>query len=169
MSRAFVKDDGPDQAPIIPPRPPLPAGVTNYVTPRGLSLLKAERTRLEKQKSSLKSESESQRSVLIQQIADLQKRISSAHVVTPPPEPPSSVRFGVTVSLMFEDERRRKLTIVGVDEADPEKDLIAFTSPIARAITGKEAGATVHLKTPIGEDIFVIDTISLPTSNPITE
>ena len=46
MSRGFVKEDDQEEAPFIPPRASLPAGVTNYVTARGMQLLLEERTQL---------------------------------------------------------------------------------------------------------------------------
>jgi len=39
MSKAFTKDDDSPEPVLIPPRAPLPDGVPNYVTPRGLALL----------------------------------------------------------------------------------------------------------------------------------
>ena len=38
--------DGHDEPPLVPSRPPLPAGAPNYVTPRGLAALREERRRL---------------------------------------------------------------------------------------------------------------------------
>ena len=42
MSKAFTKEDAPDVPLLVPPRAALPPGVPNYVTPRGLRLLRAE-------------------------------------------------------------------------------------------------------------------------------
>ena len=42
MSRAFLKDDAVQDAVLIPPRAPLAPGAVNYVTARGLGLLRAE-------------------------------------------------------------------------------------------------------------------------------
>ena len=46
MSRAFVKDESWEE-PVVAPRAPLPDGVPNYVTPRGLQLLRDEQATLE--------------------------------------------------------------------------------------------------------------------------
>ena len=43
MSRGFVKEEDQEEAPFIPPRAALPAGVTNYVTPLGLKALQREK------------------------------------------------------------------------------------------------------------------------------
>lgn len=53
MSRAFVKEDDQEEAPFIPPRAPLPAGVNNYVTLEGLKELNLEKEKLEKEKESV--------------------------------------------------------------------------------------------------------------------
>lgn len=163
MSRAFVKDDGPDEPPIVPPRPPLPAGVTNYVTPRGLKLLVDERNKLESKRASLSSKvddtAKREITVVNQQLVEINKRIGSARVVKPSDDRPDTVRFGTTPSLRYADGTVRTLTIVGVDEADPARDRIPFTSPVARAITGKSIGSKVPIKTPSGEDLVIIESI----------
>ena len=40
MNKAFTKDDTSHEPVLIPPRAPLPEGLVNYVTPRGLSALR---------------------------------------------------------------------------------------------------------------------------------
>lgn len=47
MSSAFLKNETADAPVVIPARAPLPQGTTNYVTPRGLALLRAKLTKLE--------------------------------------------------------------------------------------------------------------------------
>lgn len=47
MSKAFTSEETPDDPIVVPARAPLPPGVPNYVTPRGLALLRAERATLE--------------------------------------------------------------------------------------------------------------------------
>lgn len=42
MSRAFLKNESADDPVVIPARAPLPAGAANYVTPRGLAMLRDE-------------------------------------------------------------------------------------------------------------------------------
>ena len=54
MSKAFTKDEAWEE-PIIPPRAPVPAGVPNYVTSRGLSRLRAELAALEADRHGLEA------------------------------------------------------------------------------------------------------------------
>ena len=61
------------------------------------------------------------------------------------------VVFGTTVELEgAEDGVRVTYQVVGEDEADIRQGLIAITSPIARALVGKEEGDTVNVQAPGG-------------------
>ena len=52
------------------------------------------------------------------------------------------VEFGTTVTFRL-DGRKRSLTIVGDDEADPAEGLVAFSAPLARAMMDAEEGEYV--------------------------
>lgn len=150
MSRGFVREDDQEEAPFVPPRAPLPDGVTNYVTERGLQRLHAEREQLEAERSSLQGNDDERRraQVIINGRLDLlNERIASARVVVPETGA-DDVRFGTTVELLVvikgRTENRRRFTIVGVDEASVADERIAFTAPIARALIGKKVGAVVE-------------------------
>jgi transcription elongation factor GreA len=61
------------------------------------------------------------------------------------------VTFGATVVLIdVESDERITYTIVGEDEADVNQGLISVTSPVARAIMGREEGASVEVRVPKG-------------------
>ncbi|MDZ4321785.1 MAG: GreA/GreB family elongation factor, partial [Phenylobacterium sp.] len=61
------------------------------------------------------------------------------------------VKFGATVSLVDEDtEEESRYQIVGEHEADVKAGRISISSPIARAIIGKEIGDVVEVNTPGG-------------------
>jgi len=140
LSKAFTReDDGAEPAPLVAPRAPLPEGVPNYVTERGLAQLRAELAVLPAQRASAERR------------AELERRIASAEVVPPPAEPRGTVRFGATITLDGRGGRRR-YQIVGVDEAAAAEGKIAFVSPLARAVLGRSAGDTVHVRTPRGEE-----------------
>lgn len=65
---------------------------------------------------------------------------------------PKKVIFGATVILLnLNTEAEVTYQIVGVDEADLKQNLISVSSPIARAIIGKEVGSVVEVRTPGGE------------------
>lgn len=60
--------------------------------------------------------------------------------------------FGVTVSLInLDTDADVTYRIVGEDEADIKAGRISVTSPIARALIGKEEGDVVLVKTPGGD------------------
>jgi transcription elongation factor GreA len=65
--------------------------------------------------------------------------------------------FGSTGELE-DDETGTKVTyqIVGEDEADLKKGLINISSPIARALIGKEEGDTAVVQAPGGEKHYEI-------------
>ena len=101
MSRGFVKEDDQEEAPFIPPRAPLPDGVPNLVTPRGLRHLLEERSRLEEQRTSIGgSEMERRRSQaeIDGRLALLNERIRTARPMEPGAGMPSEVRFGTKAS-----------------------------------------------------------------------
>jgi transcription elongation factor GreA len=61
------------------------------------------------------------------------------------------VVFGTTVELLKEDsDESVTYKIVGEDEADIQQAKISVTSPIARALIGKEEGEIVDITTPGG-------------------
>ena len=141
MSRGFVKESDQEELPFIPPRAPLPQGAVNYVTPAGLRALEEEAAGLEAEKDNLSSDDEDEvrrhRTIQDAKLAPLRARIASARVIKPEDQPAEEVRFGATVTLTFLATRKQKtVQIVGVDAANTRAGKIAFTSPIARAITG---------------------------------
>ncbi|MFZ0490641.1 MAG: GreA/GreB family elongation factor [Salegentibacter sp.] len=148
MSRGFVKEEDQEEAPIIPPRAALPAGVTNYVTPGGMEELLAERKELEKERAGLEIIDETERrraqAVIDGKMSLLNERINSARVLKPEDQPQDEVRFGATVHLKDAKGKFQEFAIVGVDEADVKKQKIAFVAPIARAVTGKKEGETTE-------------------------
>jgi transcription elongation factor GreA len=67
------------------------------------------------------------------------------------------VVFGATVELENEENGERvRYQIVGEDEADLKLGLINISSPIARALIGKEEGDTAVVQAPGGEKSFEI-------------
>jgi transcription elongation factor GreA len=59
--------------------------------------------------------------------------------------------FGATVDLSDEDSGNEvTYQIVGDDEADINQGMISISSPIARALIGKEAGEAVEVRVPDG-------------------
>ena len=72
-------------------------------------------------------------------------------MIDPSGQSPDQVRFGATVVLM-DGESGEEITyrIVGEDEADVSAGMISVTSPVARALLGQGAEATVSVRVPRG-------------------
>jgi transcription elongation factor GreB len=146
VSRAFVKEDARSDAELVPPRPPLPDGVENLVTPRGWRLLHEERDALQGERARLDAAG-APVDVVEERLEALLARIASARV-TPADGRDGVVRFGATVDvdvLGGQRPARQRLTLVGVDEADPMAGRVAFVSPIGRALLGARIGDEVTI------------------------
>ncbi|TFH85704.1 transcription elongation factor GreA [Billgrantia azerbaijanica] len=86
-------------------------------------------------------------------IQEIESKLSSAQVIDVTKLPKTGkVIFGVTVELInLDTDEEVAYRIVGEDEADIKAGRISVTSPIARALIGKEEGDSVVVKTPGGE------------------
>ena len=85
-------------------------------------------------------------------IKELEDRLSRADVIDPTKLTGTRIAFGATVTVL-ETETDKELTyqIVGADESDVDRNRISVTSPIARALLGKEPGDEVSVRTPGGK------------------
>ena len=91
------------------------------------------------------------------QIAEIEDRMARAQVIDVSKLSGSQVKFGATVSLLDEDtEQESRYQIVGDHEADVKAGKISISSPIARAIIGKENGDVVEVSTPAGVKAYEI-------------
>ena len=60
------------------------------------------------------------------------------------------ITFGTKVNVYDENsDKKIVFSIVGPYEANLEKGLISISSPIARALLGKEEGSRVEVNTPV--------------------
>ncbi|MGC4393864.1 transcription elongation factor GreA [Hydrogenophaga sp. T2] len=85
-------------------------------------------------------------------IAEVEGKLSAAQIIDPATlDAGGRVVFGATVDLEDEDSGATvTYQIVGEDEADLKKGLINISSPIARALIGKEEGDTAEVQAPGG-------------------
>jgi transcription elongation factor GreA len=92
-------------------------------------------------------------------IQEIEAKLSDARVIDVTTIPASGkVIFGVTVSLINCDtDEQKTYKIVGDDEADIKQSKISVSSPIARALIGKEEGEVVIVKTPGGDVEYEIE------------
>ena len=93
----------------------------------------------------------------------LTKRLELAEVVDPAAQTNrDQVFFGATVLYVNQDGEECRVTIVGVDEAEPLQGKISWVSPVARALTKSRVGDLVTLRTPGGIEELDILEISYP-------
>ena len=157
MSRAFVKeqDDQADrETPVRPQSPHI-----NYVTPRGLALLrqKVEELAAARQTLAGREDLSSQPALreLDRELAYYSERLSRA-VRVEPRMADDAVHFGASVCVEDATGERMTVVIVGEDEADIKEGRISVTSPIARALIGKREGDVAVVQAPGGVREFDI-------------
>ncbi len=129
----------------------LPQGVPNYVTKEGLEALKEELKALQSER--IKAGDDYITANFIDAtIKLLVDRINNAVEVDLSKSKKDTVSFGAWVRY-----NGRVVRIVGVDEADVNKGLISFISPIAKALIGKKVGDVIELK---GSDRIKVEEVS---------
>ena len=94
-------------------------------------------------------------------ILELEGKVAAAEVIDVAKlEPSDRIVFGVTVDLEdLETEEVLTYTIVGTDESDVKGGKISVTSPLGRALVGKESGDEVSVETPRGTRRFAIEDV----------
>lgn len=91
-------------------------------------------------------------------IAHLQGIVARAHIVEVGKINSERIIFGATVTLK-DPERDTTITyqIVGEEESDHREGKISYTSPIGKALIGKESGDTVVVKAPKGDIEYEVE------------
>jgi transcription elongation factor GreB len=179
VSKAFTKEsDGDDEAEDQPQG--LPPGTKNYIRPQGFAALKAELAHLHKVErpkvvevvswaagNGDRSENgdylygKKRLREIDRRIRFLTKRMESAHVVDPDQQKKrDQVFFGATVTYANGKDEEITVTIVGIDEADLERGLISWISPVARALLKAFEGDSVPVRTPSGVEMIEVVAIS---------
>lgn len=94
-------------------------------------------------------------------IADIEGKLSNAQIIDiSTVNANGRVVFGATVDIVSEDSGQQvTYQIVGEDEADIKISKISISSPIARALIGKEAGDIIAVQAPGGVREFEIVSI----------
>ncbi len=90
-------------------------------------------------------------------VIELEDKLSRADVIDVNKLSGNTVKFGATVKLLDEDtEDEVAYKIVGDDEADVKDGKVSVSSPIARALIGKEVGDSVEVTAPAGAKAYEI-------------
>ncbi|UAL09669.1 MULTISPECIES: transcription elongation factor GreA [Caulobacter] len=91
------------------------------------------------------------------QIAEIEDKIARAQVIDVSKLSGKQIKFGATVSVIDEDtEDEARYQIVGEHEADVKSGRISVSSPLSRAMIGKEVGEVVEVNTPGGVKAYEI-------------
>ncbi len=156
MSRAFVNEDAaaPAEPQSLPTRPI--SGARNLVTARGLArideTLAHHRDALAAAHASGDAEAATREERELRYWA---ARRATAELGEPRADA-ETVGFGALVTVRDESGSLRRYRIVGEDEGEPEAGLIAWTTPVARALLGSSVGDIRTL--PRGEiEVVAID------------
>src|SRR3954447_17096284 len=90
-------------------------------------------------------------------IKDLEDKLSRAEVIDPSKLSGTKVAFGAKVRLSnLDTEEESVYRLIGADEADLDQGSISITSPLARALIGREVGDEVKVRMPAGERVYEI-------------
>lgn len=94
-------------------------------------------------------------------IQEIEGKLAEARIIDVTQIPKTGkVIFGVTVKLVnVETEEELTWRIVGDDEADVKQRKISISSPVARALIGKEEGDVAVVRTPAGEVEYEIEDV----------
>ena len=173
MNKAFVKEsDNDDDDDLGPEAVQLPAGTKNYITTQGYHQLRAELAQLmtverpsvvqivswaasngDRSENGDYLYGKKRLREIDRRMRFLTKRLEIAEVVEPADQPnKDQVFFGATVVYCDKKGEEFRVTIVGVDEAEPLNGRISWISPVARALLKARSGDTVSLRTPAGID-----------------
>jgi transcription elongation factor GreA len=93
-------------------------------------------------------------------IKELDDKLARAEVIDISKLSGKKVRFGATVTLIDMDSEGKTIyKIVGEDEANVKNGKISITSPLARALIGKEAGEDAEVAAPSGARAYEISKV----------
>ena len=99
-----------------------------------------------------------QQGFIERRIKEIEGKLSNAQIIdVTTVNAKGRIVFGCTVKLLDEQTGKEiAYKIVGEDEADIKIGLISFTSPIARALIGKNEGDEVSFAAPVGDKYYEV-------------
>jgi transcription elongation factor GreB len=176
MSKAFVREDAPEEDDDEAEASPLPAGSKNYMTPACHARLTAELEHLVRRErpevvsvvswaagNGDRSENgdyiygKKRLREIDRRIRFLTRRLAYSQIIDPAAqEDTERVYFGATVTVLDEDGEEAAYSIVGMDEADPSRGRISWIAPLARALLKGREGDTVRFQSPGGLRVLEI-------------
>jgi transcription elongation factor GreA len=95
--------------------------------------------------------------IIAAQIRDMEDKLSRVEIIDPAKLSGTRVIFGATVTIMDPDtDEEQTLQIVGQDEADTKLNKISYTSPLAKALIGRELDDDIFVNTPRGKREYLV-------------
>ena len=93
-------------------------------------------------------------------IAEIESTIAQAEVINVSSLVGKEIKFGATVGVIDEDSKQESTyQIVGESESDIENNKLSITSPLARALIGKEKENVVEFNSPKGIKTYKIKSV----------
>ena len=93
-------------------------------------------------------------------ISELDDKLARADIIDISKLGGKKIRFGATVTIMDVDsEEKFTYKIVGEDEANVKEGKISITSPLARAMIGKEEGDEAEVAAPSGARAYEVSKV----------
>ncbi|NQZ29796.1 MAG: transcription elongation factor GreB [Oceanospirillaceae bacterium] len=80
----------------------------------------------------------------------LAKRLDDINIIEHIPENTNVIVFGAWVTLLDEDDKLKRIRIIGPDEIDSSGTLVSMDSPLAKALFKKSVGDEAELHKPDG-------------------
>ena len=129
--------------------------------PRIVSAIKEAREKGDLKENAEYHAAREEQSFMEGRIKDIEAKLSNAHIIDIKTMPASTkVIFGSTVVLVnLDDGKKVTYSLVGEDEADLKIGKISITSPLARALIGKNQGDMIELKMPSGVTEYEISKV----------
>ena len=92
-------------------------------------------------------------------IGDIESKVSRAQIIDPATLTGDKVVFGSTVTLLDDDDKPIKYQIVGETEANAAGGRISYSSPLARAMIGKQVEEEIEVTVPSGDKFYLVQKI----------
>jgi transcription elongation factor GreB len=181
MSKAFTKESDQEEELDAPADAELLAlpQKKNYMTPKGFAKLKAElHELLNKTRPDIvqvvswaagngdRSENgdylygKKRLREIDRRIRFLSKRLEIAEVIDPTQVKAEKIQFGATVIYQNEDEIKKTISIVGIDESVPGEGKVSWISPLAKVLLNQQVGDVVTFISPKCEEDLEILNVS---------
>ena len=93
-------------------------------------------------------------------IGELERKLSNVHIIEDMDLPDDRAYIGATVTVRdLDTDEESEYTLLSVEEADPDRNIISYTSPIGKGLLGHEIGDQVAIETP--KRVFVFDVVDI--------